>query len=96
MSRQSENRAKKEIQVGFEVKDSRQADKLAAKWQKNSPSVFLGRWGELVTFPYSRENVSELHLGFRKTQHLPICSSLSKTPKVSQKSVSRMQIINTL
>jgi hypothetical protein len=63
MSRQSENRAKTEIQVRFEVKDSKQADKLAAKWQKNSSSVFLGEWGELDTFPYSRENVSELYLG---------------------------------
>jgi hypothetical protein len=42
MSRQSENRAKKEIQVGFEVKDSRQADKLAAKWQKIHQVCFWG------------------------------------------------------
>lgn len=79
MSRQSENRAKNEIQVGFEAKDSRQADKLAAKWQKNSPTVFLGEWGELDTFPYSRENVSELHLG--KLSSYPFAPLFPKPPK---------------
>jgi hypothetical protein len=47
MSRQSENRAKKEIQVGFEVKDSRQADKLAAKWQKNFTKCVSGGVGRI-------------------------------------------------
>ncbi len=85
MSRQSENRAKKEIQVGFGVKDSRQADKSAAKWQKNSPSVFLGEWGELDTFPYFRENVSELHLG--KLSSYPFSPPFPK-PRMCHRRVS--------
>jgi hypothetical protein len=78
----------------LKFKDSRQADELPAKWQKNSPSVFLGEWGELDTFPYFRENVSELHL--EKLSSYPFSALFSKTPKVSLKSVSSMQIITTL